>query len=83
MNTGSWGTRNLVYGQKILWYFFFFVREPGLEDEPDWPRRSLVPPTLLFSSPIWGALMSRTVGWDRMMAGWDGTRVSGQDDVIC
>jgi len=36
----------------FIFVFYFFVGEPGLEDEPDQSRRSFVLSTLLLSSPL-------------------------------
>jgi len=65
-------------------FFWFFVGEPGPEDKPDGPRRSVVLLTLLLSTPLrvlaWNNM--RLLGWDKMgLLGWDHTKPLGQDEM--
>ena len=70
---------------RFFWNFFFlFVGEPGLEDEPCGPRRSFVLSTLLLSSPL------RVLAWNDLrlkgqnearLPGWDKTRLGGKDEM--
>ena len=63
---------------------FFFVGEPGWEDEPDQPRKFFELSTPLLSSPLrvltWNNL--RLPGWDETgLPGWDNTKLPGWDEM--